>query len=95
MSFGEFVRIEREEAGGARHTVVHFADPKFSVEIAPDAAAPNKTGRGVLKGLCVPNSWAGDYGKYAKLVAAAQDFFEQSFAEPASKTETQRAARRG
>jgi hypothetical protein len=85
MSLGDFLRIEREERDGSRHTVVHFNDPKFSMEIAPDREAPDKVGRGVLKRLCVPNSWAGDYGKYAQLVGAAQEFFKESFAAPAAR----------
>jgi hypothetical protein len=38
----------------------------------------------------VPNSWAGDYGKYGKMLGAAQEFFAQSFATPAPKSETRR-----
>jgi len=90
MSCGDFLRIERDEADGSRHTVLHFRDPQFSIEIAPDREAPDKIGRGVMKRLSVPNSWAGDYGKYAKLVGAAQEFFKQSFAEPAAKPEGRR-----
>jgi len=26
----------------------------------------------------VPNSWAGDYGRYARLLGQAQDFFARS-----------------
>ena len=44
----------------------------------------------MIKRLLVPNSWAGDYTKYAKFVGAAQEFFAQSFAEPTSKAETRR-----
>jgi len=32
----------------------------------------------VIKRVCVPNSWAGDYGQYGKVLAAAQEFFAQS-----------------
>ena len=90
MSFAHFLRIEREERGGSRHYVVHMCDPRFSLELQPDGTAPDHIGHGVIKRICVPNSWAGDYHKYAKLVDAAQEFFAQSFAEPASKTETRR-----
>jgi hypothetical protein len=85
MNFPHFLRIEREQRAGSRHFVVHTQEPKFSVELTPDAAAPNQVGRGVIKRVCVPNSWAGDYGRYAKFIAAAQDFFGASFAEPAPK----------
>lgn len=90
MSLGNFLRIEREERDGSRHYVVHTHDPKFSMELTPDRDAPDKVGRGVIKRVCVPNSWAGDYGQYAKLMANAQDFFTESFAPPATKTETRR-----
>ncbi len=90
MSFAHFLRIEREEPGGSRHYVVHASDPKFSLELTPDREAPDQIGRGVIKRVCLPNSWAGDYGKYAKWMGAAQEFFSQSFGEPVSKNETRR-----
>lgn len=87
MSLGHFVRVEREESDGSRHYVVHMHDPRFSMEVIPDREAPDKVGRGVIKRVCLPNSWAGDYGKYAKLMNAAQEFFAESFAEPAPRRE--------
>jgi hypothetical protein len=90
MNVSSFLRIERDGAAGSRHTVIHGHDPKFSLELEPDAAAPDKIGRGVIRRVCVPNSWAGDYSQYAKFIAAAQDFFGQSFAEPVPKAETRR-----
>ena len=90
MSLANFLRVEREEGDGSRHYVVHTHDPKFSMEVTPDRDAPDKIGKGVIKRVCVPNSWAGDYGQYAKLMTAAQEFFTQSFAEPAAKAETRR-----
>ena len=90
MNLSEYLRIERESGNGSKHYVVHTHDPKFAMELAPDAAAPNKIGRGVIKRVQVPNSWAGDYTKYSKFIAAAQEFFEKSFAEPAPKAETRR-----
>ena len=62
MSSSNFLRIEREEREGSRQYVVHTEDPKFSMELTPDGSAPDKIGRGVIKRVCVPNSWAGDYG---------------------------------
>ncbi len=88
MEFPHFLRIEREGGGGSKHTIVHTNDPKFSMELMPDAAAPDKVGKGIIKRVCVPNSWAGDYARYAKFMGAAQEFFWQSFAEPAPKAET-------
>jgi len=91
MNIAHFLRIERDAAsGGSTHYVVHTHDPKFSMELTPDRDAPNKVGRGVIKRVHVPNSWAGDYNRYAKLITQAQEFFTQSFDEPAPKAETRR-----
>ena len=78
MNFSHFVRIDREGRGRERHYVVHTRDPKFTVELTPDGDAPDKVGRGVIKRVSVPNSWAGDYGQYGKMLSAAQEFFAQS-----------------
>lgn len=78
MNFTHFVRIDREDGGRERHYVVHTANPKFTLELAPDRDAPDKVGQGVLKRVCVPNSWAGDYGQYARLLTKAQQFFAES-----------------
>ena len=69
-----------------RHYVVHTHDPKFTLELTPDYEAPDKVGKGVIKRICVPNSWAGDYGQYAKMLTAAQDFFVQSGSGPTPRT---------
>lgn len=95
MNLSQFLRVEREAAGGSKHYVVHTHDPKFTMELAPDGGAPDKIGKGVIKRIHVPNSWAGDYTKYSKFISAAQDFFEQSFAEGVSKGESRRILRRG
>jgi hypothetical protein len=89
---GPFMRVERERADGkSRHFVVHVRDPKFSVEMTPDADAPDKVGAGVIKRVSVPNSWAGNYSQYAALLKAAQEFFRQSLlTEPAAKPERRR-----
>ena len=85
MNFSHFVRIDRERRGCERHFVVHTLDPKFTLELAADQEAPDRVGRGVIKRLCVPNSWAGDYGQYGKLLAAAQEFFAESHSGPAPR----------
>lgn len=86
MNLSQFLRIERDaKDGGSKHYVVHTHDPKFSLELTKDGGAPDQIGKGVIKRLQVPNSWAGDYTQYAKFIAAAQDFFAQSFAEPVPK----------
>jgi hypothetical protein len=63
------------------------------MELAPDVGAPDQVGQGVIKRLHVPNSWAGDYTKYSKFITAAQQFFRESFEEPAPKSETRRFSR--
>lgn len=74
-----FVRIDRDgRRSETRHYVVHAADPRFTLELAPDTDAPDRMGRGVIRRVCVPNSWAGDYARYSRLLAAAQDFFAES-----------------
>lgn len=93
MNLSKFLRIERDGDDGSRHYVIHRHDPQFAMELAPDGAAPDKIGDGVIKRIHVPNSWAGDYSKYSKFVTAAQKFFARSFAEPAPKLETKRLAR--
>lgn len=92
MNLSEFLRIERENRDGSRHYVVHTHDPKFAMELAPDGSAPDKIGRGVIKRVHVPNSWAGDYTQYSKFISAAQEFFARSFADPQPKAETKRFA---
>lgn len=83
MSFPHFVRIDRDDqSASGRHFVVHTRNPSFTVELAPDREAPDKIGSGVIKRVCVPNSWAGDYGKYAKLLTQAQEFFVASGGGP-------------
>ncbi len=88
MEFPHFLRIEREGGGGSRHYVVHTNDPKFSMELVPDGSAPDQIGQGIIKRVCVPNSWAGDYARYAKYIGAAQAFFGKSFEQPTPKAET-------
>lgn len=90
MDFADFMRIEREVRGKTHHYVIHLRDPKFSVELVPDTDAVDKIGGGVIKRLCVPNSCVGDYGRCAQFVSLAQEFFRRSFAEPSTKSATDR-----
>jgi len=77
--FPHFVRIDQDgRRTHARHYVVHLHEPQFTVELAADPAAPGNASGGIIKRVCVPNSWAGDYMQYAKLLAKAQEFFAQS-----------------
>lgn len=82
MNFPHFVRIDRDGPAARRHYVVHTHNPKFTLELTPDREAPDKVGKGVIKRVCVPNSWAGDYGQYAKLLTKAQEFFAESAGQP-------------
>lgn len=93
MNFTHFVRIEREEAGRTSHYVIHTKDPKLAVEITPDLDAADHTGKGIIKRIRVPNSWAGNYSQYGRIIAAAQEFFQQSHAAPVDKSESQRFSR--
>ncbi len=90
MSFSHFLRIEREGKAGSKHYIVHTVDPRFSVELTPDRDVPDKIGKGVIKRIRLPNSWAGDYSKSAKLIGPAQDFFARTFAPAVPKGFTQR-----
>ena len=85
MNFSHFVRIDRGHRGSVRHYVVHTHDPKFTLELEPDRDAPDRVGRGVIKRICVPNSWSGDYSQYNQIKSAAQDFFAQSEAGDTSR----------
>jgi hypothetical protein len=76
MTYPHFVRIDREGRQGERHFVVHTHDPRFTAEFAEDGGPAGKGGKGVLKRVCVPNSWAGDYSRYAQWLTRAQEFFE-------------------
>ncbi len=78
MNFPHFVRIDRDGRDRDQHYVVHAHDPKFTVEFTADADATDTAGNAVIKRVCVPNSWAGDYGKYAKLLTKAQEFFVEA-----------------
>jgi len=93
MNFSHFLRIERDEDTGSKHYIVHTIEPRFSMEIAPDVDAEDRVGRGVIKRVCLPNSWVGDYGKYRKLINSAQEFFASTFADPVAKSVTNRLAR--
>ncbi len=78
MNFSHLVRVDREHRGQERHYVVRTHGPRFVLELTPDAHASGRVGKGVIKRLWVPNSWAGDYGQYSKLMTAAQEFFARA-----------------
>jgi len=93
MNFSHYMRIERKERGRSRHYVVHVGEPKFTMELALDGEAPDKIGRGIIRRVSLPNSWAGDYGRCAQALITAQEFFRQSFGEPTAKREPRRFRR--
>lgn len=70
MDTEHFIRIERIEGGRPRHFVVSRREPGFSVEVIP-ADVP------VIRRVCLPNSWIGNYHRYTRLVTAAQAFLEK------------------
>lgn len=90
MHFPHFLRIERDEPGPSRHYVVHTRRPNFAMELTPDPGAPDQIGRGLMKRICVPNAWTGDYQKYFRLMSAAQNFFAASFGATPAKGLTRR-----
>ncbi len=93
MNFAHFMRVEREMDGQTKHFVVHTQDPKLAVEIMPDKEAADQRGKGIIKRIRVPNSWAGNYSQYSRIIAAAQEFYQQSLPEPVAKSETKRFTR--
>lgn len=77
-----FCHVEKnEEHGRTRLFVVHTQAPRFVVEMEP-AGEPG--GEGVIKRVCVPNSWSGDYDRCGRLLGAAVAFF-QSPPRPAGR----------
>ena len=93
MNFSDFLRIERDDPDGSRHFVIHAREPMFSLELTPDTTAPDRVGRGIIRRVCVPNSWAGDYAQYSRFISAAQEFFAECSAPPAPPGGTPRFAR--
>ena len=74
MEIDHFIRIERVENGRTRQFVVSRNDPGFSLEVVPDSTA---TGQPMIRKVCFPNSWDGNYHRYSRVIAAAQLFLEQ------------------
>jgi hypothetical protein len=74
MDTEHFIRIERIENGRHRHFVISRQEPGFSVEVIPEGPP---IGRPSIRRVRLPNSWIGNYHRYARLVAAAQAFVEK------------------
>lgn len=70
MEFPDFIRVEREEANGlTRLYILHARDPKLMMELTPDPR-----GNATIKRVCVPNSWTGNYSRYALVITRAEAF---------------------
>lgn len=81
---GAFCHVERCERSGTRHFVVHTDSPRFVIEMEATSVAADGRRAGVIKRVCVPNSWAGDYHKCGRVLGAAVAFFESPPADPES-----------
>jgi len=90
MADPDFLRIERDEPDASRQFVVHAREPGFLMEFAPDPAAADPVGDGVMKRVCLPNSWCGHYETHFRLLQAAQEFLRASCGPPAPKELTRR-----
>lgn len=85
MDYPHFVRIEQESPDGlSHHYVVHTHDPKLAVEFRVETGSKGSK-PGVIRRINVPNSWAGQYSQYAKLIAQAEEFFRTSL-DPEGET---------
>jgi hypothetical protein len=80
MSPHSLLRVDRREGKRTRHYVVHGHSPKIVVEMEVEGADPGRPARGVIKRVCLPNSWAGCYDLCAPVLSAAERFFEDSLA---------------
>ena len=89
MNYPHFVLIEQEDMeGSTQYYVVHTQDPKLAVRFATETVN-GRLQPGTILRISVPNSWAGEYSKYAKLVSQAEAFFRASL-----MSETDRVANR-
>lgn len=76
MNYPHFVSIEQEDADGStHHFVVHTRDPKMAIRFSAECVS-GKVRPGTIQQISVPNSWAGQYSQYAKLVTRAERFFK-------------------
>ena len=70
MDTEHFIRIDSLESDRPRRFVVNRREPGFSVEVMAEDAP-------VIRRVCLPNSWIGNYHRYTRLVATAQVFWEK------------------
>ncbi|MGF1448218.1 MAG: hypothetical protein ACFB20_02245 [Opitutales bacterium] len=81
MALSDYILIERDCADGPSIHVKRSCEPHLIVEFQPLFNPLGKLSGGVLKRVCIQNSWTGDYSKYSKLVAEAEAFFRRSLNE--------------
>lgn len=94
MDYPHFVRIEQESAHGEQqHFVVHTRNPKLAVKFSA-SQINGQIQPGTIQRISVPNSWAGEYSQYAKLVAKAEAFFRATLKEGSAEN-AHRLNRRG
>ena len=75
MDYPHFVSIEQEGVDGElHHFVVNTRDPKLAVKFSARESA-GRLVPGTNQRISGPNSWAGEYSQYAKLVSKAEAFF--------------------
>lgn len=75
MDYPHFVSVEQVGTDGElQHFVVHTRDPKMAVKFSARESA-GRLVPGTIQRISVPNSWAGEYTRYAKLVTKAEKFF--------------------
>ena len=86
MNYPHFVSIEQEgDDGTTQHYVVHTRDPKLAVKFSAETVQ-GRIKPGTIQRNSVPNSWAGEYSKYAKLVSQAERFFRATLCDPETAT---------
>jgi hypothetical protein len=68
FSAAPFCHVEKRGPDGSTHYVVHTQAPRFVVEVEHGGSAGQP---GVIRRVCVPNSWVGDYHRCGRLLAAA------------------------
>jgi len=86
MDYPHFVSIEQEGSDGSiHHYVVHTRDPKMAIKFSAECVS-GRVRPGTIQRISVPNSWAGQYSQYAKLVTRAERFFRATLCgeEPAA-----------
>ena len=82
MNYPHFVSIAQEgDDGTTQHYVVHTHDPKLAVKFSAETVK-GRIKPGTIQRISVPNSWAGEYSQYAKLVSQAERFFRATLSDP-------------